>query len=432
MQRIFISTLFITILSLGSCCAGPLGDQLKHKDDDRKEWSILMYMNTNQLESWAIQNLNDAASTLRDKTTNLFAFCNHQPNRAWLWRVKHGELKQEQFVEQLASHEDNIVDLMKWIKKKHPAKRYAIVLWGCVSGVIDCTLNCETNTFKYPKEGEAQTCEACLIDGRVLKKSILVDDASQTQLSNDDLIDTLVGVKEVLGQPLDTLITDACAMANLELVARMDGLVTCFTGTQDCEMADGLPYNVVMNHLNKRDVSAQELTTTIVREYGAYHDAHAQEGRHTYVAAEVTHPGEPRIADLLDLFYGFAEAVEAVVTEHPEYADALYALRDTAIESSVYSEYIDARAWVHAAASALASCDEQGELCELVADFDELFSQVVLANTAGTASAGKHGLSLYYPRTWVHPSFRDQERAWNRLLAASTQYWQEKTIAGEA
>ena len=389
---------------------------------DEKEWSVLMYCNANGLGTQMLNSFAQAATRVRDKTTTALVHCQYGRGHAWRFKLSDEAIKIKDHIQWVDTfNADNpVVEAFTDLKKNYPAKHYAVILMGFGSGNVDLVWSWEENHWVWPTERQ--------------HRGLLYDPENNFQLSTAQFINTCRRIHEdvLVDKKLDLVITDACAMNSVEMLGSLAADVEYFCGTQDEQPLDGLPYDKVFNVLNMRDVTPAGFASGIVDAFNDYYRMNGPGHAISYSATNAS-----RVPMLRDALFEFVGVVQDEIDRGNEtFKTLVYSARDAAVESLGYPEYIDAFAWAQSLAdivadnSSIVSSDTVRDARNVMVRIRDMFyrygsderadNSVITNHCSLMRELPTHGLTLYYPRTWVHPDHQGSHDAWTRFLAGST------------
>lgn len=202
-----------------------------------------------------------------------------------------------------------LTQLAKWAFQTYPAERYGLVLWSHGTGwmpneierVARAVRGDQAVTPKEATERAAQSASPALFRSTLeqifksdspAERAICFDDGSQHSLDTVELERVTRSIGEAVGQPLDLLGMDACLMASLEVAYQLRETVRTLVASQELVPGTSWPYADILGRLRANpDMTAEDLSKTIVSRFVAHYAAHPPElnrGDVTKVAVDVS------------------------------------------------------------------------------------------------------------------------------------------------
>lgn len=283
-----IGTGLVRLIILGSIfCVSlqskiiPGGSQrLQQVSKNVADWTLLVYMEaSNNLNPFAITNLNDMArvGSVPGKLNILVQW--HQPNKkgGWRYQINKRKIKLIEHVES-AHQGDCVKDLTQaatWAFNNYPAKQYGIILWDHGVGIVDPLWGRMRSSIPQGDVSFAHRQEALesndTIDSQC--RGILFDETSKTYMNNQHMVDALSYIKSKIlkGKKLDFLGMDACLMAMTEVAYQVRSYADVLVGSQEVEYAQGWAYSMLLADLATKSVSSVELAENVVSSYDLYY-----------------------------------------------------------------------------------------------------------------------------------------------------------------
>ncbi len=401
--------------------------------DSPAPWTILTYIQAdNDLAPFANYNISDMELALAqgvkfnqetDKTTQqnplniLVQWDQPRNNKTWRYKITPtGRIEDESVAQEMGVNPtQEIVDAMKWVKRKYPAKHYGLILWNHGSGVEDYRLKFP----QLPKSIQTRIGHPWLAAPGILNgnRGILYDDSQETCLTNQGLSTALAQVKQILGKNLSILGMDACLMAMVEIVYQIKGYVDILVASEETEPGYGWSYSGFMAPLAESPATFTPtlLAQGIVYAYGNFYAK--EDPDHTQSAILVK-----KIADLkkhidqvvsqiklckkymssdikdkvlkarratqtfavdsyIDLYSFYTELIKQCAKTAPKSAKILDKIKSTSKKTNTrYAK-------------------ELKNLSTLLSSGLSKIRQIVVANVAGNGVPNAHGISIYYPNT---------------------------------
>ncbi len=295
------------------------------------DWTIMVYMNgDNNLDSDAIRNFRQIASVaLGNRVKVLVQFDRPQrPSTPPVWsQTLRFEMRPgiqpvpaqaaQDLKEQDMGNPATLLSFVQWAKKRAPASRYAVIIWGHGQGyrlmqmldafkVMEARANRPSNDRIAPLGAPMSSSSAVSrrfpsdppTQGPV--RSVSSDDTNQSKLYNREIQEVLAN------QGVDLIGFDACLMGMIETAYAMRHVAKVMVASEELEPGFGWNYRDFLTRLVARpQMDARGLGTAIVDSYeNEYAGQDAATGGTTLSALDLAH-------------------VQATVTAVSLFADAL-------------------------------------------------------------------------------------------------------------
>ncbi|MBI4785080.1 MAG: hypothetical protein HY785_27815 [Oscillatoriophycideae cyanobacterium NC_groundwater_1537_Pr4_S-0.65um_50_18] len=206
------------------------------------EWTVMVYMAGNNLESYAIQDFLELAAAGSDRRVNLVVQIdrtagydssygnwtdtrrgkvqkNSKPNASWGSRVGEANM----------GSATALKNFVTWGTNTYKAQHYALVMWGHGDG-----------------------------------HQVSYDDATANGISGAELNSVLAGV----AAEVDLVGTDACLMSTTDFAAQIADNASVFVGSQELEPGTGWNYTPVIQDLKTNPaMTAAQLGSSLVTRY---------------------------------------------------------------------------------------------------------------------------------------------------------------------
>ena len=294
--------IFVRFLLLFTLCATSL------MQAKTAAWTILIHMETDtRLSQWALENINAMAQAGSTKNMNILVQLHARGDYLWRYKIKAKKIVQKDHVLIQEHAGKDIVDGMRWAAKNFPAHNYGLILWDHGFGVLDPKVVQDSQTGAFDWEAEPDTtnnscpnnicplrtphCAKNPHHARFHRGIMLDPDNSRSYMTNTIMVETLRTIShDVLkGQKLGFVGTDACKMAMVEIAYQIKEYAEYFIGAQNCEIADGWPYQSIFERIGTTDLEPHEIACIIVQEFERYCQVHAHEGLYTQSAIDLSH-----------------------------------------------------------------------------------------------------------------------------------------------
>ncbi|MBY0353031.1 hypothetical protein K2W90_01545 [Candidatus Babeliales bacterium] len=352
------------------------------------EWTVLTYIQgDNDLDPFADFNIRDMQKVGSTAAVNIVVQWD-QPNNNKTWRYKVNKGSRTDVgtlnLEMGVNAKNELVNAIQWIKNNYPAKKYALILWDHGNGVLDRTLNKTLQTNSWLG---LPGCKNLFQD-----RGILYDYTQGTFLDNSDLLYVLQQAKNILGQNIDILGTDACYMGMLELGYQAKDYVNYFVASEETIPGEGWPYSGFLDPLIKTPTqSALTLSKNIVSAYKSYY--------------RTTRDVTLSSVDLKKI-PALNTALNAVIQEINSIAQTNQATMRNAVnkaytKSTHFSQYayIDLYTFLNNLASETKKNKALGTktLATTLTNAMNTLASSVVANAVGAAYPKARGISIYFP-----------------------------------
>jgi hypothetical protein len=342
------------------------------------------------------------------------------------YRVEQGKVTLVQHL----SHEmglqpgKEIVDGIKWAKSNYSFTHLILDLWGHGSGIMD--------------------------PSRVLKtRGILFDDTNNTYLNNQDLANVTDQIAGLMGKKIEMLGTDACLMAGIEVGWQIKKSVSRLIASETTEPGTGWLYSPFLNAIaSNKNISANEVAASIVKAYGSFYKRGAepytlsamdltmldsivqnlhlvidkikicmkQDARNILVSIMTARALSLQMDDssyidlwsFLDNLYKQFDRMKIRAFDGAHDLNTLYDVKEIDIllpdARNLFSDLV---AYFPDEELTRTFKTDVDELKRAVANCKAAVDRAIIANQAGNAMKGAHGMSIYFPpaRYPIHPSY---------------------------
>lgn len=239
------------------------------EEGDKKEWTILMYMNGNNgLSGQVVSNLRQLEYVGSDDKINLVAQASRAPGLLdrfsddWVgtrrYKIEHNgkeltpgviigdfltgwmpgktnAIESPMLADLGADHDmgkaDSLEDFVKWGMQNYPAKRYMVVMQGPSAGV----------------------------------SGMMHDQLHDSKMSPEELGDVFANVQTQTGNKVDVLTINGSATNSLEIAYELKDNVKYLVGSQGIQAGAGMPLGQIMNELKNVNEEQGQDALTMVR-----------------------------------------------------------------------------------------------------------------------------------------------------------------------
>jgi hypothetical protein len=410
------------------------------KADKISDWTFAIYMDTggHDLNYWLQKNTNDMALAKFDrKKLNIVTQVHIETQEASRYTIYNKKIK---LLENTTLSNDcgqNIVDFVKFVANKCPAKHYGLIFWGHGFGILDpVCIQTNTGSFNWDIEPDepGYVCNNGVCPLKIMNllrqehteyhKGFMFND-TQSFVSNKQMVQTLKTIKETVlnGQKLDIMGTDCCKMSMLEIVYQIKDFVNFFVGSQNCELKDGWNYRDFFSSFNDESLDTLAVVNNIIKTYDDYYVKNTIKGTYTLSAIDLS-----QIDSLVKNFNEIIVLMTKLMLDNktlfkslvlnarinsPSMCSASYYLDLWAVYNNLLEELCTQEALV-------LDTKTVTELKELLLQGKTLIEQTVIAISLGTAVKNFKGISFYFPRNKIDDSYIitkfGQETEWVSFL----------------
>lgn len=432
------------------------------------EWTVLVYVQArNNLSSFSGRNFNDMASVGSTKNLNLLVQW-YKPEDRGVWRYKIEKNQLALDVHLPAPTDGNsaqdLVDAMQWAAKKYPAKRYCLILWNHGVGILDPAWGSSaiqinkkylTNNPKIQIPGVtvasndgdnnfsdeqifdlASGLDNSLDSSMILMaqndqhRGILFDEQSKTYMTNQTLSTALHRIKEEVlgGKKIDVVGMDACLMGMIEIAYQMRDYADLMVTSQEVELAYGWNYLGWLQELAAKPLSPVGLAKSIVQSYESMYKNKIP--FYTQSAIDLGKIGDLKsFVDMISV-----DMMTCYAVDGSNFTQIVRRARQTCQQFSSVS-YVDLHSFMKELSRELKLSYrvDRGASPELLSLVDRLIAsldsgvksveEVVISNVFGKHVLQARGVSIYFPRYMIEPSYEKtsfaREGMWFDLLKQS-------------
>jgi hypothetical protein len=400
----------------------------------KTNWTFVVYMAAdNDLFEFAFRDLEEMAKVGSNQNVSIIVQldgygAHEKTKRLYIAQGKIYEVENPFENAKLDSGSDQtLIDCMKWAIDDYPADHYALILWNHGSGVLDPTKGRPFRAaglfIENAETGMMEIDRSINYMDLLERRGICFSDTHGTFLTNQKLEKALREITTYRGKKLDVIAFDACLMAMLEIAESMRFYADYMVGSQEVEPGDGWGYHETLAPLAEGYVEPFEFARHAVESY-----------RLSYLRRT---PEFTQSAFDLKNIHTVLDNVHRVSTILMKLTDfQLEGTIDRAVEMAKdsrfcthFSEpnYIDLKhfyenlrliiPFVHLEDGHTALIDQLDRTLEAGI---KLIEKVVIANVRGTGLPHASGLAIYFPGSYIHPSYEKtffgKENAWMELL----------------
>ena len=392
-------------------------------------WTHLVYMEASAggLYTAAFQNINEMITHGPGEKNNLFLLLHTEGNKAWFYQLKKNSIELLDTVILGESYVENITYAMNMAVTHGPANHYGLILWNHGFGILDPHFN--ENSGEWELEPDGDHTVSCPIKRsphhHMLHRGMLTT-GNKTIMSNHEMAELCrsISQKTLAGQKIDILGLDMCKGAMLEHAWQIKDYVNFMISSQECELVDGWPYELIMKKLAQEPtIAPRDLAHHVIDAYKIYYQKHAKVGTYTQSA--------------LDLQYAqqLKENIDALVTclrnglaQHSEIVKNMISTArknclpfcDAPMYVDIYQLYENLLQLIDIQKQEKVDCPAFTRVKALLSDGCNIINNMVIANCTGPAVTDAHGISIYFPYQHIDssypPSIFAQESDWLDFL----------------
>ncbi len=386
-------------------------------------WNIYMYMEAGAcLHQAALQNLNDIARNKPDNV-NIFILFHYAGDTATLYCIEKNTINILDKVPLGEYASEAFIPCVKKLEEENPAERHCVILWNHGYGILVPRYNQGTEEWEADTDTlDDDQCpiRACQRDQHEKHKGMLINMETKTCMGNKELVQLFKQLSEdVFHKKIDICGLDMCKGAMVEHGYQLRNYVDILIGSQECELADGWPYDLILPELQKNPfLQPQELAIAIIDAYKKYYQKHAPVGIYTQSALDLHH-----IEALKEQLDQIADQLIRLLNEN-EFKEILYSVRKQCRAFCDAPMYMDCYAFLHYLVDSLETFETDNDIAYLKEACKKgcgIITRMVIANAVGDAIASDvHGVSIYHPYKTIDESYLDvpfaQESLWLNYL----------------
>jgi hypothetical protein len=441
-EKVITSVFFVITFFFSACSA---------RESTTSEWTLMVFMEASiDLNHCALMNLVDLARGTDDDNVNVIVQWHAGGRRAWRFSVKHNCIIPLEFLHIKDDVSDDLIDSVKWTVQNFPSEKLCLILWNHGAGILEPVWDPILNAFHIvPDPALESVCTFSLnksdsnnsyvefYDDHRYHRGILYSTTgppllggleephTESFLTNNEMIRALSTISnEILhGKKIDVLGMDACVMAMVEIGYQIKEYVSCMIGSQDCELADGYPYDVLVSTLSQGNVTPHQFAQSVVQAYGQYYEQRAGIGRYTQSAINLGYIDQIKthIDVIVDAFQKFA------TDQMLDIKNIAHTMSPQCLRFCQNPKYVDLYSVFNVLEQFVCLHELENGKSETIDHFKKvlgegklLIGQSVIANSAGKASKDAKGISIYFPLSFIDESYRQtlfaQQSRWLDFL----------------
>lgn len=389
----------------------------------KASWNFFVYMEASagSLYQAAFKNINELMINAPEQA-HVFIFLHTQGNKGWLYHVEKNNLHTVEDIILDDSVSANIITVMKKVVSYGPADHQALILWDHGYGILDPLFNEQTGEWEIELDGDYAV--ACSIKKSAMQHGLhrgMCVTENKTFLSNTEMTHTFETISTDLldGKKIALCGMDLCKGAMLEHAYQLRNSVEYLIGSQECEMVDGWPYDVVLQILNEEPtVTPLQFAQHIVSAYQEYYRQNSLANMYTISALDLSYADaiKKNIDDITSLLLQGMDRYDFLKTVLTKIRKECNGFCDAPM-------YCDLYQWYQLCMDAIGDypvTHNSIRLQELLRQGMHLISTLVVAQCAGSVSEHAHGASIYFPLYKVNNSYPStpfaQESVWLTFL----------------
>jgi hypothetical protein len=447
-MKFFLQRYMIAVLATTAVYAAGETDS-KPNNVQPKAWNFMAYMcNNNNLHKYAVRNFQQmsrsGSSSFVNSLLQMDVYGQKAITRYYIERYKP-KIAQEvtNTATSFSGTPKNLYEFVQWGVKNYPAKKICLVLSNHGTGIKDprvwgralmqirdklFVLNPTTGLLELDRKNACNKSFLNALENNEKDRGIAFNEEAQVYLTNEDLRDALDAIKKDLlsDKKIDVLALDACYMSMIEIASQVKNVALFMVGSQEVEPGTGYNYQFALEPLMTKDLPQSDLAAHIVASYGKeYMDT---VGDFTQSAINLSYIDDAEIA----INHLSAALIELLTIDQ---VNAFKILNDIRINRSYTTEFLDTDYidLMHFLQSFLALSNEccphsDKDAISLLADKNSVqklwrnvreitrdciaaLERIIIANISGRNLVKAHGLSIYFPKTIIRPSYYKTEFA---------------------
>ncbi len=239
----------------------PTAAELKVEAAETPEWLVMVFINArNNLWRAGLTDLNEMekiGSTAKIAVTAELGLLQDKGNSTRFFIRKDGDTGRITSPGVKVMNSDmgswkHFVNFAKWSIRRHPAKKYMVILWNHGSGRIDI--------------GGA--------DNSGSELGIAYDDLTRNFIRNSQIAMALKEISRYAGKKVDVYSSDACLMQMLSVAYEIKDYASYLVQSEEIVPGFGFPYDSILASLNANaSASAAEASKIIVDDFDTYYEA---------------------------------------------------------------------------------------------------------------------------------------------------------------
>ena len=391
-------------------------------------WNIVIYMEASagHLYQAAFKNIDEIIRNTPENA-HVFVFLHTQSATGWLYHITKNNMYKITDITCDPSVAQTLINVMSIAIEKGPAQRYGLILWNHGYGILDPIYDAQNNDWSVPYDGPYNV--GCSIKRsanmhRLYHRGVCVTN-QQSFLSNEAMIYAFNIIYNQLlnGQKLSFCGMDLCKGAMLEHAYQLSDYTEHLLASQECEMVDGWPYDMVFQIINDTpNASTKEIVAHIIDTYKHYYEEHTEHNTYTLSTLDLNYA--QALKNNID---NISNSLISMMLQNDHAQKMLKQLRTQCKAFCDAPMYCDLYQWYTILLEAFNACtgiDKQSDLYgtfrQLLIDGLDIMSAMTVAQCTGSASTHAHGCSIYFPQFAVDVSYYTslfaQKSTWVQFL----------------
>lgn len=438
-NRYFLLFICATTALANTCIAA--------KPKKNKKWTFIVYMAAdNDLKGFAARNIKQMSAIGSNEFVTIAVHLdirtkeNKKITRRYLIeKNKVTQVNENDPATQAMDSGDvnTLISCCSWAIKQYPADHYALIFWNHGTGFLDpgtgriinplelFTFNPSTNKLELDRTLGFLD----FISAPDNLRGVCWDDTTGNYLTNQKLDTALQTIcSTYLHNKFDIIGFDACLMAGIEIVDLTKKYANIMVASQEVELGAGWNYELALAPFNKGCPDSKTLASHIVNAYAETYTKITND--YTLSAVDL---------DRVDILESTINEIALLL------AEALRKQKNGSVKKTIKTcrskqlcthfdepTYIDLHHFLSNLQTNLGqfsltnSADEthiKNSLTKKIKDACTLIKKVAFANVAGNNLSKAQGISIYFPETNIHYSYRQTSFAANNAwLSFITQY----------
>lgn len=325
---------------------------------------------------------------------------------------------------------NTLVNFCQWAIQNYPSEDYVLILWNHGTGIIEPPIKRAINPSQlfnynpltklveldrsigfldYINSGTINTKES---------RGICFDDTTGNYITNQQLKEALRTIcnQYLHGKKFALLACDACLMSMLEVASPLKEYAHFFVGSQEVELGTGYNYSIVLAPFLNRPLDKAMLARHIVSSYFETYSKITQDFTQSAFDLSIINMLEQNVDDIAQLLiHGLQNQKNRSVKDairlsrhrnfcthfdEPTYIDL----------SHFYTNLINNISKVELNTPE-GTIRFKEQITQLLNEGNNIISKVVIANTAGRNFKHAKGISIYFPESRIHNSYKQSEFA---------------------
>jgi hypothetical protein len=370
-------------------------------------WTILNYIEAdNNVCRFGLKNIEEMQHVGSTSLVNILVQLDRLESKKTLrYKIARGCCVEDASLDQEMGldPERELVDGVRWASKAYPSEYFMLVFWNHGNGIIDKKKGWED----YKKRG------------------ILYNFTNKTYLNNQQMSKALSQIKsKILGKKIDILGMDACLMAMVEIAYQVKNYACYLVASQNIEKVPGWFYSYFLKRLTKSvsPMTPDQLAKSIVSSFALFNKYRNQSYTQSAIKLDMIEELKDRINNVLFCL----EEAEKIYSEKITFT--IKKAREKCIEFDD-GFYVDVHSFfnqlLYEVTTQFRGRDVKQDLVlkilqSALKEVCATIVKAVLLNKVGNNYNQAKGLSIYFPKNYIHESYPltmfAQESTWLKFL----------------